>query len=159
MTFRQAKTLLRKRNLVARDVDGDGNVLVECLRLSLPPGVAFESFKTTQEIRTRVAAFVEDMKRADLEQLLDRHQRYFVEAGPAVQVWCTAMRKDRVWADLDFVVIFTKMIGAAKLEVYTKKLANGQRRKGKGKNKHNNKPQLLKRELDFQDSHMTLLFV
>ena len=42
----------------------------------------------------------------------------------------------------------SKMIGAVKLEVYTKKLANGPRRKSKS----NNKPQLLKREFEFQGS-------
>ena len=69
-------------------------------------GVALESCETTQEIRTRVVAFVEDMKQADLKQLAERHQHYFAEAGPAFKVWCAAMRKDRVWADLDFAVFF-----------------------------------------------------
>ncbi len=55
---------------------------------------------------TRVVAFVEDMKQADLKQLAERHQHYFAEAGPAFKVWCAAMRKDRVWADLDFAVFF-----------------------------------------------------
>ena len=114
--------------------------------------MALESCETTQEIRTRVVAFVEDMKQADLKQLVERHQHYFAEAGPAFKVWCAAMRKDRVWADLDFAVFFTKMIGAAKLEVYTKKLANGPRRKSKSKSKSNNKPQLFKREFEFQGS-------
>ena len=40
------------------------------------------------------------------------------------------------------------MIGAAKLKVYTKKLANGPRRKSKSYNK----PQLFKREFEFQGS-------
>ena len=44
----------------------------------------------------------------------------------------------------------SKMIGAAKLKVYTKKLANGPRRKSKSN--VNNKPQLFKREFEFQGS-------
>ena len=118
MTFRQAKTLLKKRNLAARD--GWGWKLFGGVPPSEPSsrfiflfllkqfylGVALESGETTQEIRTRVVAFVEDMKQADLKQLAERHQHYFAEAGPAFKVWCAAMRKDRVWADLDFAVFF-----------------------------------------------------